>query len=178
VRYLPIILAIVLSSCNPCERLVNKYNRLETRQEKVEEKLQIEMCQFTPLKEIEIVTTRDTIYELELIEIEVPPRVIRDTFEVECDENNKAQLETVKSSKGGVSLETKVVDGRLEISATCDSLTKVIEVLQRTVNNTKTISENKQKILKAQTDKWKLVAYTLGILLLFAIVFTIFRMTR
>ena len=177
-KYLGIILiGLFLSSC-VCERQVKKWDKHERKQEQIIQKLKERGCSSIPVSgEIKVVTKIDTLYETQVLELEVPPRFITDTFRVECDEDNEAQLPIVKSQKEGISIEVGVVDGELVVNGNCDSLLIEIEQRNRTIREQqKTIQEDKVLVSDSKQKGFNqgikfMGLVLLGILLLGGVIF-------
>ena len=172
-----LITVFLITSCDPCKRLVKKYNKLENKQERIADRLEVEGCNFIPLKDIEIVTTRDTVYETldsivnfyEFIEV-------HDTTEIPCPEKINVPKKVTKDK--GVTLTTEIKDNVLEASASCDSLKEIIKTQQILITEVRNEKEKEIKLLRSESDRWKITAIILGIMLTFLVAVGIFRLTR
>lgn len=175
-----LILTVLLStSCSTqkkCARLVNKYNKLEEKQERIETKLEVESCEFKKEVNIETVTELDTVYKLDSIFIWNPPMILKDTLEIPCPE--KVNVPKKVKKENGITLTTEIIDSKLLAECEADSLKKVIVNKERQIKQVVSKTEKEKRILKEQTDKWRLVAITLLLIILFGIGVSIFRAIR
>jgi len=150
VRYIPILL-LVLASCNPCNKLIDKYNKGILEIKLTEDNLKIKGCEFTSEQNVIIIEkntdttiTYDTTFTVKNI-------FVKDTVIVDCDKLGRANSKKSIKRSGGVKVTTEVIDGRLKIQAECDSLIELL--INRDVTLRKTVEHHKQEVLKLKADE-------------------------